>query len=129
VVSSLLWFPLAGRGGVGRTRWQLQLLFFFGIFDVVFGIASIGSSSLAIAPPSRRTLSPTFSTFCSESNQVMRPRRPWRRLSAEILADLEWEEDEGVDCFCKISLGSSVQNPDPCLYFFILGLSVTSAAV
>jgi hypothetical protein len=34
-------------------------------------------------------LSPTFSTFCSESNQVVRPRRPWCRLLTEILADLE----------------------------------------
>jgi hypothetical protein len=89
---------------VGRTRWQLQLLFFFGIFDIMFGVASIGSSSLAIigdcpaiAPDQkpvgkapRRCLSLTFRTFCSESNQVVRPRGPWRRLSVEILADLEW---------------------------------------
>jgi hypothetical protein len=39
---------------------------------------------------------------------VVRPRWSWRRLSADILADLEREEEEGVDCFCKTSLGSSV---------------------
>jgi hypothetical protein len=60
VVCSLLWFPPAGRGGVGRTRWQLQLLFFIGNFDVVFGVASLGAllwRLLAIAPPSHRTKS------------------------------------------------------------------------
>jgi hypothetical protein len=43
---------------VGRTRWLLQLLFFFGNFDVVFGVASLGAllwRLLVFAPPSRRT--------------------------------------------------------------------------
>jgi hypothetical protein len=39
-------------------RWQLQLLFFFGISDVVFGVASIGSSSLAIIGDPRHRARP-----------------------------------------------------------------------
>jgi hypothetical protein len=43
---------------MGRTRRQLQLLFFFGIFNVVFGVASIGSSSLAIIGDPRHRARP-----------------------------------------------------------------------